>query len=127
MVDPRVSGCKGKLAGMVGLIFFCGMATGALTMNLADRYWLRPPAPVLTEAEKEFAVQHFSRELELDAQQAKAMEDILDEFIMQQANLMAEFKSSRTSGHDRIIQILNEEQRKRLSKVLSEMSNKRQH
>ena len=126
MLDPKVAGCKGKLVGMVSLIFVSGMLTGAFTMNLAQRYWLHGQKPVLSQAEKDMAVQHFSQELELNAEQARAIEDILDEFIMEQANLMAEFKNSRLSGHDRILGILNEDQRKRFQKVLSEMSNKRQ-
>ena len=125
MLDPKVSECKGKLFGLVSLIFLSGMVVGAFTMNLAERYWLRPKPLVLTEAEKEMALQHFYRELELNEAQARAIEDILDEFIMQQADLMVRFKTSRLSGHDRIVQILNEEQRKRFKKVLSELNSQR--
>lgn len=122
MLDPA---CKRKLYGMVALIFASGMIAGGFTMNLVDRYWLRPQSSFLSEAEKAMAVQHFSQELELNAAQAKAIDDILDEFIMQQANLMAEFRSSRVLGHDRILQVLNEDQRKRFKKVLSELGNRR--
>ena len=125
MVDPKIAACKGKLYRMIALIFVSGMLGGAFTMGVADRYWLQPQSAMLNEAEKAMAVQHFSQELELNPEQAKAIEDILDEFIMQQANLMAEFKNSRTSGHNRLLKILNEDQRKRLEKVLSEMGARR--
>ena len=125
MVDPKIAACKGKLLGLVSLIFVSGMAVGALTMHLADRHIVATQKALLDEAEKEMAVQHLSQELELNAEQAKALEDILDEFIMQQANLMAEFRSSRISGHDSILRILNEDQRKRFQKVLDELNNKR--
>ena len=126
MLDPKAAGCKGKLVGMVTLIFVSGMAVGALTMHLAERHWVDSQRAALSAAEKEMAVQHFSQELELNAEQAKAVEDILDEFIMQQANLMAEFNTTRASGHDRILRILNQDQQKRLKKVVSELGNKRQ-
>ena len=126
MLDPKAAGCKGKLVGMVTLIFVSGMAVGALTMHLAERHRVDSERAALSAAEKEMAVQHFSRELELNAEQAKAVEDILDEFIMQQANLMAEFNNTRASGHDRILRILNQDQQKRLKKVVSELGNKRQ-
>jgi uncharacterized membrane protein YciS (DUF1049 family) len=125
MLDPKVAGCKGKLAGLVAIIFVSGMAAGALTMNLAERHWLRSRDAVLTEAEKEMALQHLSQELDLNPEQAKAIEAILDEFIMQQANLLAEFKNSRMTGHEQILRVLNEDQRKRFQKVLSEINSKR--
>ncbi|MBI3698624.1 MAG: hypothetical protein HY238_27770 [Acidobacteria bacterium] len=125
MLDTKAAGCKGKLTCMVSLIFVSGMAVGALTMHLAERHWVNTERAALSAAEKEMAVQHFSRELDLNAEQAKAIEDVLDEFIMQQANLMAEFDHTRASGHDRILRILNEDQQKRLKKVVSELSKKR--
>jgi len=126
MLDPKTSGCKGKLFGMVCLIFVSGMLAGAFTFRLAERAWWRPQPPVLTEAQKQMALQHFSQELELNQDQVKAMDSILDEFIMEQANLMQEFRNTRVSEHDQILQILNEDQRKRLQKVLTELGNKRQ-
>ena len=126
MVDPRMDGCKGKLVGMVGVIFLSGMAAGAITMNLVDRYWLNPPALAFDEAGKRMAFQHFQNELALDASQARAMESILDEFIMEQAELMNEIQNSRLAGQNRIIQILNEDQRKRFERVFSELQPKRQ-
>lgn len=125
MVDPKFAACRGKLAGMVALIFLSGTAAGALSMHLADRYWLRPQAAVLSEAEKQMALQHFSQELELNAEQSRAMEEILDEFIMEQANLMQQFQNTRISGHDQILRILNPDQQKRFKKVLDELGNKR--
>src|SRR5579884_331005 len=126
MVDPKVAGCKGKLFALLGLVFVSGMLAGAVTPKLAEHYGGRRPGPVLTEAEKQMAVDHFSQELDLNSEQVKAIEDILDEVIMEQANLMQQFQHSRTSGHDQILHILNADQRKRFQKVLSELGAKRQ-
>jgi len=125
MPDPNRDSCKGKLAGMVSVIFLAGMAAGAVGMRLVDRHWLQPPNPAFSASEKELAVQHFRRELSLDEQQARAIEAILDEFMMQQAELMTQFKSSRLSGHERIIQILNEEQRRRFQEVVNQLRSPR--
>ncbi len=123
MVHPRMDDCKGKLAGMVAVIFLTGMASGALTMSLVERYWLRPRA---LELERQVALEHFRGELELNEQQARAVEAIVDELLMQQADLMEQFRNRRISGQDRLFQVLNEEQRKRLKKVLDEMNTQRQ-
>lgn len=125
MLDPKVSGCKGKLAATVCAIFLSGMVAGAFSWHLVERR-LRHQPPVMTEAEKQLTVQHFSQELELNADQVKAVNDLLDEFIMEQANLMQQFQNSRLTEHDQLFQILNEQQRKRFQKVLTEIENKRQ-
>lgn len=125
MLDPKVSGCKGKLVCMVSLIFLSGVAAGGIGMHLGDRYWLRQQSAAFTEAEKQMALQHFSQELDLDSEQARAVENILDEFIMEQADLMQQFRTNRIAGHDRLFRVLNPDQQKRLQKVLDELSNKR--
>lgn len=127
MVDPTDRACKAKLFGMVAFIFICGMATGAFTWHVAQRRWFPPKPPVLSAEGKSVAMDHFNRELELSEQQARAVESILDEFIMEQADLMARFRTSRTSGHQRLNEVLNEEQRTRLKKVLEELNTQQQH
>ncbi len=127
MLDPRDSTCKVKLFGMVAFIFVCGMVTGAFTWHVAQRRWFPPKASILHAEDKTAAMDHFNRELELSEQQARAVESILDEFIMEQADLMARYHTSRTSGHERLNQVLNEEQRKRLKKVLDELNTQQQH
>jgi hypothetical protein len=127
MLDPRDSTCKVKLWGMVAFIFVCGMVSGAFGWHVAQRRWFPPKTPVLSAEEKTVAMDHFNRELALSEQQAQAVESILDEFIMEQADLMARFRTSRTSGHQRLNEVLNEEQRKRLKKVLQELNTQQQH
>ena len=125
MLDPRFAYCKGKCVALLSLIFFSGMVAGGFSLKLAERYWLHPASLSLNDAQKVLAVQHLSQELELNEVQARAIENILDEFIMEQANLMAEFRNSRLSGHDQIIQVLNQDQRRRYQKVVSELNNRR--
>lgn len=123
MLDPRVAGCKGRLIAILALIFVSGAVAGGLTMHLVDHRLLKPQVLTLNEAEKDLAVQHFSQELDLNPEQSKAIEAILDEFIMEQANLMQEMQNSRSTGHEQILRILNDDQRRRFQKVLSELGN----
>jgi hypothetical protein len=127
MLATKDPACKFKLLGMVAFIFTCGMVTGALTWHVVGRRLLPPKPPVLSAEDKAAAMEHFARELELTEQQALAIESILDEFIMEQADILARYRTSRTSGHDRLYQVLNEEQRKRLRKVLEEINTQQQH
>ena len=127
MVDPKVAGCKGKLAGMVAFIFFSGMAMGGFTMILAERYWLQPRQQALEKAEEQVALEHLSMELRLDDMQTRQVGEILDQAIMEHADMMAQFRTNRVHGHDRIMKILNEEQRKRFDQVLTEIGNQQHH
>ncbi|MBI3665057.1 MAG: hypothetical protein HY236_02345 [Acidobacteria bacterium] len=125
MLDPKLASCKGKCIALITLIFASGMAAGAFGLELAERYWLRPGTTLsLNGPDKVLAVQHLSHELDLDETQARAIENILDELIMEQANLMAEFKNSRLTSHKQIIQVLNEDQRKRYQKIVSELNSR---
>ena len=127
MVDPKVAGCKGKLAGLVAFIFFSGVAMGGFTMILAERYWLQPRRQALEKAEEQVALEHLSTELRLNDLQTRQVEEILDQVIMEHADMMAQFRTNRLHGHDRIMKILNEEQRKRFDQVLTEIGNQQRH
>ena len=129
MLDSRDPVCKVKLVGMVAFIFLSGVAAGGFGWEVARRTWFRPalPAAILSTEAKIPVLDHFSRELDLTEHQTRAIESILDEFIMEQADIMSRFRTSRASGHDRIYQVLNAEQRKRLRKVLEELNNQQQH
>ena len=127
MLDSRDPVCKVKLFSMVGLIFLSGMATGAFSWNFAQKRWFPPKAPVLTAEGKAATLKHFHDELGLSDDQAQIVESIIDQFIMEQAELMSRYQTSRVSSHDRLYQVLNEEQRKRLKKILDELQNQQQH
>ena len=127
MLDSKDPACKVKLFSMVAFIFVSGVVTGAFSWEVARRTWFPPKPPALIAEDKAAAMEHFDREFELSEQQARDLESVLDAFIMEQAELMARYRTSRTSGHERINQILNEEQRKRLKKTLDELNTQQQH
>jgi len=127
-MDSRAEDCKGKLFGLVGLIFFAGLVAGGFATHLAHRLWIEPKlvsAAVLDAGEKAAAIEHFNRELELSQAQAQAIEAILDEFIMQQADMVARYQTTRQSGQSRILEILNDDQRRRFQQVLNEINQRR--
>jgi hypothetical protein len=126
MLETRDPGCKVKLFGMVTFLFVCGMAAGAFGWHVTHTRWFCKPATALSAEDKAAALEQFHRELELTEQQAQAVESILDQFIMEQAELMARFRTSRISGQERLNQVLTEDQRRRLKKMLGE-GNTQQH
>jgi hypothetical protein len=103
-----------KVAGAITLIlvFLCGAVVGALAMNLGVHARLHR-APFWSDSGKAIYLERVKRELDLTPSQAELMESILDDFTQYYRNVLADGKS-------RIIQILNEDQRRKFELMLQE-------
>lgn len=121
-MDPQVASCKGKFYAILAFVFVVGLVAGGLTEHLFER---RPRNLALGIAEKDASLQHLSEELALSPEQARTIEGILDECIMQQADLLSQFRKNRANINDKILQVLNDDQRQRYRKVIAELGTKR--
>ena len=107
--DPRV-----VCAITLTLVFLCGAAAGALAMNLGAHARLHK-APFWTDAGKADYFDRMKRELDLTPAQAEQMESILDDFSKYYRTVIADGKS-------RIMQILNDSQRRKFEQLLVSQS-----
>ena len=94
------------------LVFFCGMVSGALVYNLGTHKRLHREA-FWTSAGKDAAVTRVKKELELTPLQVEQMESILDDFAKYYTTVLSDGKS-------RIMQILDENQKKKFEQLLAE-------
>jgi DNA-binding MarR family transcriptional regulator len=76
------------------------------------------------EGGKEISLDRFRKELSLSPAQAKQMETILDDFFGYYQTLQAQMDEVRASGKARILSTLNEEQRKKFEKMMSDLQAK---
>jgi hypothetical protein len=105
-------------------VFLTGAAAGAITMRLglaperhkAGAYW--------KEGGREISIQKFKKELDLTAPQAAEIETVLDDFVMYYQTLQAQMDDVRATGKTRIMKILNEDQKQKFEKMLSELQSK---
>jgi Spy/CpxP family protein refolding chaperone len=81
--------------------------------------------PYWKEGGKEISLQRFRRELDLTAEQAGQMEAVLDDFVLYYQTLQTQMDEVRASGKDRIVRILNPEQRKRFEKMVADAQARR--
>ncbi len=109
------------------LVFLCGSLAGALTMRYGFHPKVRPARSSWTEGDKEISLQRFQQELELTPEQAKAIELILDDFTMYYHTLQAQMDEVRANGKARILEVLNDHQKKRFETIMSEFHTKRLH
>jgi uncharacterized membrane protein len=125
MTDPRVSWQNPRILCTLLLVFLCGASAGAVTVRLAfSSRASRGSTPAWREGGKEISLDRFRKDLILSQEQAKQMETILDDFFMYYQTLQAQMDEVRASGKARILNILNEEQRKRFEKMMSDLQAK---
>jgi len=103
--NPRVAGVT-----VLVLVFLCGVAAGALAMNLGLHNRLHPPA-FDTRAGRTLYFERLRKELDLTPAQAEQMQSILDDFWQYYRTVLSDSKT-------RIDQVLNDEQRRKFDRML---------
>src|ERR1700693_4039612 len=104
---PRIV-CAVTLA----LVFLCGAAAGAVAMNLGGHALLHQPR-FDTAAGKALYFERMQRDLNLSPAQAEQMQSTLNDFWQY-------YRTVLSDGRLRVEQILNEEQRKQVERMLQE-------
>ena len=94
------------------LVFIVGMVVGALAFNLGAHKRLHREA-FWTATGKDAAVARVKKELDLTPLQVEQMETILDDFAKYYTTVLSDGKS-------RIMQILDESQKKKFERLLAE-------
>ncbi|MBI4874954.1 MAG: hypothetical protein HY822_10020 [Acidobacteria bacterium] len=110
---------------ILALVFLSGAVSGALSMRYGIRAVWPRSGPYWKEGGKEISLQRFRRELDLTPEQSKQMETVLDDFVLYYQTLQTQMDEVRASGKDRILRVLNPEQRKRFEKMISELQARR--
>ena len=108
------------------LVFLCGVLSGGLVMRLCIHGWMHTAGPGLSGDDKEIALQRLTKELDLNADQQERLEVILDDFVKYVQTLQAQMDEVRATGKDRILLILNQEQREKFKKMLGELHARRE-
>lgn len=96
------------------LVFLCGAVAGAIVMSNSSLHQrFHRSAPFWTEAGKQISLEKWKAELNLTPVQAEEMASVLEDF--------AKYYRSVTAGaKSRIVNILNEDQKKKFEKLLGE-------
>ncbi len=103
---------------VLSLVFLCGVLVGGLAMRQGMHRWIHNSGVGLSNGDKEMALARLTKELDLDADQQKRLEVILDDFVKYVQTLQAQMDEVRANGKDRILLILSEEQKKKFEKML---------
>lgn len=118
MRDYRMTWQNPRILFVLLLVFVSGATAGAL----AARFGLRPPktpASYWKEGGKEISLDRFRRELNLNPEQARQMEVVLNDFVTYYQTLQEQMNGVRADGKARILQILDEEQKQKFEKMVT--------
>ncbi len=70
------------------------------------------------EGAREISLQKFKKDLDLTPEQAKAIESVLDDFMMYYQSLQAQMDDVRAIGKAHIMKILREDQKAKFEKMV---------
>lgn len=106
--NPKVA-----CATAMTLVFLCGAVCGALAHNAIKAQRTVQSAPFWTSAGKAIYLERIKKELDLSPGQTEEMETILDDFAKY-------YRTVLSDGKTRIMQILNDGQRRKFEQLLQE-------
>lgn len=118
--DSRPSWHNPRIVSTLLLVFLCGATAGAIAVRLGILGPVRPSfaGTVWTEGDKTLYLDHLRKELDLTPDQSREIELVLDDFMMYYQSLQSQMDEVRANGKQRIMKVLNEEQRKKFEKIL---------
>lgn len=123
MIAP--AGQNPKVISTLVVVFLAGAAVGALSMQLGLHEKLHrtvsAAAPKTAPAAKDAVLQRFKTELNLSASQAQQISSILDDYRHYYQSLQDQLDDVRALGKTRIVQILDDGQRQKFEKMMSEL------
>jgi Spy/CpxP family protein refolding chaperone len=119
----RASWQNPKVLTTLLLVFLSGALTGALSMRLGLHDRIHPPSTpgVWGTTESAAFMAKCKRELNLSPQQAEQMAEILDDYKSYYDGVKEQLSDVRTTGRNRILELLNDEQRKKFVQLVPEI------
>lgn len=118
-------GTQGRAFGFIAVVFILGVASGAVGMHVYDAEMRTPPAITIDyQEDSHTALEEMAKQLRLDDSQRERVQTILDECIMEEADLLMRVKQIQQAGRGRILEVLEPDQRAEFETIFSRTSEK---
>ena len=115
----------GRAFGFIAAVFVIGVASGALGMHLYEAEVRTPPAVAIDyQEDSTAALDEMAKQLKLNDSQRERVQMILDECIMEEADLLMRVKQIQQSGRVRILEVLEPHQREDFETLFSRAGEK---
>lgn len=116
---------KNKAFAVLVAVFLGGIVSGAVGVRVYHQQTAQAGSDsprIDLHAQPGMVAKHLRDELALTEDQMAQVEDVLDECIMHEADLLMQTKQLRAEARQRILELLNDEQRKKFATVIDEVS-----
>lgn len=120
MAYSRMTWSHPRVLGTLLLVFLAGIGTGALAMKLTARRAAIARGGI-GSLDKKVALDQFKKDLDLSSAQVEKIEIVLDDFMKYVHDLQNQMDETRRYGREKIVSVLNEDQRKKFEKTLAEL------
>jgi Spy/CpxP family protein refolding chaperone len=111
-----------QLLCTLSLVFLCGAVAGALIFRIAAQpVSAKQVTASWTDGNKANTLNQLQRELRLTPEQKTEIETVLDDFAMYYQMLRAQMDEVMAQSKQRVEQVLDEEQRKKFNRIMSEL------
>lgn len=123
MASMPVDASRSKALIVLALVFLGGGASGVLSSLVFDRATVSPQVtkkPVTLSETKLVELTYLRDELLLNSTQVQQVREILDQCIMNEADLLMQIRANQDSGRERILEILTPKQRTKFQSGLPE-------
>ena len=115
----------GRAFGFIAVVFAIGVASGAVGMHVYELKMQTPPVISIDyQEDSDAALDEMVKQLKLNDSQRERVQSILDECIMQEADLLMRVKQIQQAGRGRILEVLEPEQRESFETLFSRASSK---
>jgi Spy/CpxP family protein refolding chaperone len=112
-----------RIVSTLFLVFLAGAASGALSMRLGLHDRLRGGVSSSTrEPSREVVLRKFQSELDLTDDQSQKLAMVLDDWGQYYQSLQEQLEDLRSTGKNRILEILNPDQRDRFEKMMKDLA-----
>jgi hypothetical protein len=111
MSATRLIACREKALGILAMVFVAGVVTGALAVRSFDRQTSLAAEESPARAEARIALEQLAADLEMDDVQKRKVGIILDEYIMMEADLLAQIRRVQQEGRGEVAKVLKHDQR----------------
>jgi len=113
-----------RIASTLLLVFLAGAAAGMLGMRygLHDRLHRVAAASPPRESSRNAVLQDFRTKLDLSPEQTDQIAVVLEDFSHYYESLQDQLDDLRSTGHSRIVQILQPGQREKFEKMMTELA-----
>jgi Spy/CpxP family protein refolding chaperone len=116
---------QGRAFGFIAAVFVIGAASGAVGMHVYELKMHTPPVITIDyQEDSHAAMDEMAKQLKLNDTQRERVQAILDECIMEEADLLMRVKQIQQSGRGRILEVLEPEQRADFETLFSRASAK---